>query len=138
MNYFPGIFFKKVFNDVLILFSFAVWNTMMGTSLLSMPWAIEQAGLVAGLSLILVMAAICFYTAFCILRVYGIYGNPCSMLSLLDCCVFFNLIFNFKAKKKDWTIFQICATFYSVVSVRWCLFFFQRFPYLELALSIGF
>jgi hypothetical protein len=47
---------------------------MMGTSLLSMPWAIEQAGLVAGLSLILVMAAICFYTAFCILQVYGIYG----------------------------------------------------------------
>jgi len=113
---------------------------MMGTSLLSMPWAIEQAGLVAGLSLILVMAAICFYTAFCILRVYGIYGNPCNITNMLSSRLlhFLNLIFNFKAKKKDWTIFQICATFYSVVSVRWCLFFFQRFPYLELALSIGF
>merc|ERR1719239_1813091 len=28
---------------------FAIWNTMMGTSLLSMPWALEQAGLVMGL-----------------------------------------------------------------------------------------
>jgi sodium-coupled neutral amino acid transporter 9 len=58
---------------------------MMGTSLLSMPWAVEQAGLVAGLSLILVMAAICFYTAFCILQVYGIYGILLSvMVSLND------------------------------------------------------
>lgn len=51
---------------------------MMGTSLLSMPWAVEQAGLAAGLVLILVMAAICFYTAYCILQVYGVYGNPLS------------------------------------------------------------
>lgn len=58
---------------------------MMGTSLLSMPWAIEQAGLVAGLSLILVMAAICFYTAFCILRVYGIYGKDLYNFYLLFC-----------------------------------------------------
>lgn len=55
--------------------SFAVWNTMMGTSLLSMPWAVEQAGLVGGLCLILVMAALCFYTAYCILQVYGIYSK---------------------------------------------------------------
>lgn len=40
-----------------------------------MPWAVEQAGLVAGLSLILVMAALCFYTAYCILQVYGVYGR---------------------------------------------------------------
>ena len=74
-------------------YRFAVWNTMMGTSLLSMPWAVEQAGLAAGLGiwffpllelyltlclylgLILVMAAICFYTAYCILQVYGVYGK---------------------------------------------------------------
>ena len=124
------------FNGLHFLFSFAVWNTMMGTSLLSMPWAIEQAGLVAGLSLILVMAAICFYTAFCILRVYGIYGK--DLYNFIYFFAILNFIFYFKAKKKDWTIFQTCATFYSVVSVRWFLFFFQRFHYWELALSIGF
>lgn len=48
---------------------------MMGTSLLSMPWAIEQAGLVAGLALILVMAGLCFYTAYCLLIVYNVYGK---------------------------------------------------------------
>ena len=53
---------------------------MMGTSLLSMPWAVEQAGLVGGLGLILVMAALCFYTAYCILHVYSIYGN--NLISL--------------------------------------------------------
>lgn len=42
-----GIYYKFSF----VFYSFAVWNTMMGTSLLSMPWAIEQAGLVAGLSI---------------------------------------------------------------------------------------
>lgn len=30
-----------------LCFSFAMWNTMMGTSLLSMPWAIEQVGALA-------------------------------------------------------------------------------------------
>ena len=48
---------------------------MMGTSLLSMPWAVEQAGLVAGLCLILTMAAVCFYTAYCILKVFGTYSK---------------------------------------------------------------
>ena len=33
--------------NVTVCFSFAMWNTMMGTSLLSMPWAIEQVGALA-------------------------------------------------------------------------------------------
>jgi len=67
---------------------FAVWNTMMGTSLLSMPWAVEQAGLVAGLCLILTMAAVCFYTAYCILKVFGTYSERENLPDLPDVCLF--------------------------------------------------
>lgn len=52
------------------VFSFAIWNTMMGTSLLSMPWALEQAGLGLGLFLMLLVAGLCLYTAYRIIQVY--------------------------------------------------------------------
>jgi len=71
-----------------IITIFAVWNTMMGTSLLSMPWAIEQAGLIAGPLLIVAMASVCFYTAFCILKVYGIYSEKENLPDLPDLCLF--------------------------------------------------
>uniref|UniRef100_A0A915AED7 Amino acid transporter transmembrane domain-containing protein n=1 Tax=Parascaris univalens TaxID=6257 RepID=A0A915AED7_PARUN len=35
---------------------FSVWNTMMGSSLLAMPWAVQQAGLALGIFLILAVA----------------------------------------------------------------------------------
>lgn len=43
---------------------FSIWNTMMGTALLSMPWALNQAGLILGLLFILAMGILAFYTAF--------------------------------------------------------------------------
>ena len=36
---------------------------MIGTSSLSMPWAIEQAGLILGIGTILFMCTLCCYTA---------------------------------------------------------------------------
>ena len=48
---------------------FAIWNTMMGTSLLSMPWALEQAGLAMGLIMMSGVAGIALYTAYRILQV---------------------------------------------------------------------
>lgn len=47
-----------------ILTIFALWNTMMGSSLLCMPWAVAQAGLVGGIVFIVLMGALCYYTAF--------------------------------------------------------------------------
>ena len=41
---------------------------MMGTSLLSMPWAINQAGFVNGIVLLLAMAALMLYTSYRILK----------------------------------------------------------------------
>ncbi|VDL75871.1 unnamed protein product [Nippostrongylus brasiliensis] len=41
---------------------------MMGVSLLSMPWALYQAGFILGLVILLTMAALCFYTAYLVVR----------------------------------------------------------------------
>lgn len=42
---------------------FAIWNMMMGTSLLSLPWAYHHAGLIGGSLVIFLMTGLCFYTA---------------------------------------------------------------------------
>lgn len=47
---------------------FSVWNTMMGTSLLSIPWAIEQAGFALALILMVLMAGLCLYSCYLILK----------------------------------------------------------------------
>lgn len=60
---------------------FAIWNTMMGTSLLSMPWALEQAGLAMGLIMMAVVAALCLYTAYRILQVYTVHNSPTMKIS---------------------------------------------------------
>ncbi|XP_012940577.1 sodium-coupled neutral amino acid transporter 9 [Aplysia californica] len=53
-------------NSIVTIFS--MWNTMMGTSLLSMPWAIKQAGFVNGIVLLIVMAGIMAYTSYRVLN----------------------------------------------------------------------
>uniref|UniRef100_UPI00358EADCE neutral amino acid transporter 9-like isoform X1 n=3 Tax=Myxine glutinosa TaxID=7769 RepID=UPI00358EADCE len=47
---------------------FAIWNTMMGTSILSIPWAIMQAGLTFGVILIFFMGFITMYSCYRILQ----------------------------------------------------------------------
>lgn len=47
----------------------------MGTSLLAMPWALQQAGLVLGIFLMLLMAAIAFYTAYRVVQSPQSLGN---------------------------------------------------------------
>ncbi|XP_076065824.1 neutral amino acid transporter 9-like [Oratosquilla oratoria] len=57
----------------------AIWNTMMGTSLLTMPWAFGQAGFVGGLLIMISMAALCLYTSYRVLvlqKVMGLEGPP--------------------------------------------------------------
>ena len=46
---------------------FAIWNTMMGTSILSMPWLIEQSGLISSVVTFIVMGVVCTFTAFRVL-----------------------------------------------------------------------
>lgn len=49
---------------------------MMGTSLLAMPWALQQAGLVLGILLMLLMAGIAFYTAYRVVQSPQSLGKP--------------------------------------------------------------
>ncbi|KAK3697790.1 hypothetical protein RRG08_026419 [Elysia crispata] len=98
---------------------FAMWNTMMGTSLLSMPWAIKQAGYVNGIVLLVVMAGIMAYTSYRVLtagrslannvlsefsdvvrvylgRFFEVAAIICSLLALIGgCIVYWILMSNF-------------------------------------------
>lgn len=65
---------------------FAMWNTMMGTSLLSMPWAIEKAGFACGLFLIVLMGLLCTYTAFRIIEMPKLSGLLGASVQFSDIC----------------------------------------------------
>ena len=58
---------------------------MMGTSLLSMPWAIQQAGFVMGIVLLVTMAGLTLYTCYRVVKSVesvGEYSKRC----LYDVC----------------------------------------------------
>ncbi|KAL1117036.1 hypothetical protein AAG570_004364 [Ranatra chinensis] len=56
---------------------------MMGTSILSMPWGVERAGLVVGSFLILLMGGLCLYTTYCNLRTHQQFGSVSGEISEL-------------------------------------------------------
>jgi hypothetical protein len=58
------------FKVLLLLFSLSIWNTMMGTSLLSVPWALSQSGLATGLVIAFGMSMVAAYTASIILKTH--------------------------------------------------------------------
>lgn len=65
---------------------FAIWNTMMGTSLLSMPWAISQAGFAGGIMLVLCIGLLCLYTAYRVLSSPSLTGLKGEPLEFSDVC----------------------------------------------------
>lgn len=65
---------------------FSLWNTMMGTSLLSMPWAINQAGFVCGISFLLFMAALMLYTSYRILYTLKGFKSDSEVVEFSDVC----------------------------------------------------
>ncbi|XP_014784211.1 sodium-coupled neutral amino acid transporter 9 isoform X2 [Octopus bimaculoides] len=48
---------------------FSLWNTMMGTSILSIPWALKMAGFANGVVLLILMAALMCYSAYRIISI---------------------------------------------------------------------
>lgn len=47
---------------------FSIWNTMMGSTLMALPWGYAQAGLVGGVVMTLVVGFIAWYTCWLILK----------------------------------------------------------------------
>ncbi|XP_052743343.1 sodium-coupled neutral amino acid transporter 9 homolog [Bicyclus anynana] len=54
---------------------FSIWNTIMGSSLLTMAWGVQRAGLPTALFLLVFMSALCLYTAYLLLRVNYHHGS---------------------------------------------------------------
>ncbi|XP_066581577.1 neutral amino acid transporter 9-like [Prorops nasuta] len=54
---------------------FSIWNTILGSSLLTMPWGIGMAGFFPGIILILLMSGLCLYTVYLLLSVHKYYGG---------------------------------------------------------------
>eukprot|EP00053_Salpingoeca_punica_P013778 m.124771 g.124771 ORF g.124771 m.124771 type:complete len:548 (-) comp16303_c0_seq1:290-1933(-) len=49
----------------------SLWNTMMGTSVLAMPWALNQAGFTTGIAIMIGMATLTFYTCYIVMTSGG-------------------------------------------------------------------
>ena len=47
---------------------FSIWNTMMGSSLLALPWGFTNSGFIFGLIIIFIIGALCCYTCLLILK----------------------------------------------------------------------
>lgn len=76
--HFDGATLSKIFSILLyhslLDFSFSVWNTILGSSMLTMPWGIYMAGFVPAIFLILAMSGICLFTAYKLLQVHKYHG----------------------------------------------------------------
>jgi len=69
-----------------IITIFSLWNTMLGTSLLSMPWALQQAGILMGIAMMILLTGISLYTAYRILQVYTIHSRNNKISEFSDLC----------------------------------------------------
>ncbi|GCC26719.1 hypothetical protein chiPu_0005137 [Chiloscyllium punctatum] len=47
---------------------FSIWNTMMGTSILSLPWALKEAGFTLGIILLILMNLLMLYCCYRVLK----------------------------------------------------------------------
>uniref|UniRef100_UPI00398EEF00 neutral amino acid transporter 9 isoform X2 n=1 Tax=Pristiophorus japonicus TaxID=55135 RepID=UPI00398EEF00 len=47
---------------------FSIWNTMMGTSILSLPWALKEAGFTLGIILLILMSMLMLYCCYRVLK----------------------------------------------------------------------
>jgi len=59
---------QKIQSSTLIL---TIWNTMIGTSVVALPWAFNQSGLAMGVFIILLINAIAMFTAITILKLHS-------------------------------------------------------------------
>jgi len=100
----PGVTITGKQSSLVTIFS--IWNTMMGTSLLSMPWALQQAGLLMGIGMMVLVSGLCVYTAYRILQVYSVHSRTTKISEFSDLC---GLILG------KWA--EVLATLFSVAAI---------------------
>ncbi|XP_060533312.1 sodium-coupled neutral amino acid transporter 9 homolog [Cylas formicarius] len=76
---------KSTQNSIVTIF--AIWNTTMGSSLLAMSWGIQMAGLVPGIIVNILVAAICLYTCYLLLTVFERHGMPGEDTDISHICL---------------------------------------------------
>ncbi|KAL6262623.1 hypothetical protein P5V15_005416 [Pogonomyrmex californicus] len=64
---------------------FSIWNTILGSSLLTMPWGITMAGFFPGIIIILLMSGLCLYTAYRLVVAHSYHGGGANV-EVLDLC----------------------------------------------------
>ncbi|XP_011693231.1 PREDICTED: sodium-coupled neutral amino acid transporter 9-like isoform X2 [Wasmannia auropunctata] len=64
---------------------FSIWNTILGSSLLTMPWGIAMAGFFPGIILNLLMSGLCLYTAYRLVVAHAYHGGGANV-EVLDLC----------------------------------------------------
>ncbi|XP_044132575.1 sodium-coupled neutral amino acid transporter 9 isoform X2 [Bufo gargarizans] len=69
---------------------FMIWNTMMGTSILSIPWGIKQAGFTTGVVVIFLMGLLTLYCCYRVVKSQGtIPSIDTSHLEFPDVCQYY-------------------------------------------------
>lgn len=93
-------------------FSLSIWNTMMGTSLLSVPWALSQSGIVMGIIIACGMSIVSAYTALLVLRTHKKESKICCQLMLSKSASWkTQMNFNYRS---SWIYSRICSDVRSV------------------------
>ncbi|XP_028048077.1 sodium-coupled neutral amino acid transporter 9 isoform X2 [Monomorium pharaonis] len=58
---------------------FSIWNTILGSSLLTMPWGILMAGFFPGIIINLMMSGLCLYTAYRLIAAHAYHGGGANV-----------------------------------------------------------
>lgn len=96
---------------------FAIWNGMMGTSMLAMPWLMVQSGFAMGIVVFVCMTLVCVYTAYVVLNVQ-FYLQPASAVGS-DFNAVMQLVLNHRWNKA--AIFFSIAVMVGAMLVYWVL-----------------
>ncbi|CAK9824404.1 Sodium-coupled neutral amino acid transporter 9 homolog [Anthophora retusa] len=83
---------------------FSIWNTILGSSLLTIPWGIEMAGFFPGIILILLMSGLCLYTAYCLLLIHKYDGGDKGIEVIQLCQIYLNKWAKYIAKTFSITV----------------------------------
>jgi len=89
---------------------FSLWNIMLGTSLLSMPWALQQSGLLMGVFMTFLVTGVCCYTAHLILKEFEQHSKGTDIRDFSDMC--YHVL-------GRWG--QVSAIFFSLLAILGCV-----------------